>query len=61
MKDFSKTYRALDGYGVEKIYVERESMEARGLSSDDFVIPVMVIGRTEMTDLMNSMDVVLSA
>jgi tRNA 2-thiouridine synthesizing protein C len=29
IKNHSKTYRALDGYDVEKLYVERESMEAR--------------------------------
>ena len=34
IKNFSPTYRALDGYDVEKLYVERESLEARGLSED---------------------------
>jgi tRNA 2-thiouridine synthesizing protein C len=61
MKDFSKTYRALEGYGIEKIFVEKESMEERGLGPDDFVIPVAVIDRKEMTELMETMDVVLSA
>ncbi len=31
IKNHSKTYRALDGYDVEKLYVERESLQARGL------------------------------
>lgn len=61
MKDFSKTYRALEGYGIEKVFVEKESMEERGLASSDLVIPVAVIERTEMMDLMESADVVLSA
>lgn len=61
MKDFSKTYRALEGYGIEKVFVEKESMEERGLASSDLVIPVAVIGRKEMMDLMESADVVLSA
>jgi tRNA 2-thiouridine synthesizing protein C len=61
MKDFSKTYRALDGYGVEKIYVERESLAERGLSEESLVIPVEVIGRADMARLMDGMDVVLSA
>ena len=61
MKDFSKTYRALEDYGVEKVYVERESLEERGLSPEDFIIPVTVIGRDDMGSLMESMDVVLSA
>ncbi|MCR6628655.1 MAG: sulfurtransferase complex subunit TusC [Magnetospirillum sp.] len=61
MKDFSKTYRALDGYGIEKLFVERESMEERGLTEADFVVPVEVIDRAALSGLMDTMDVVLSA
>ena len=61
MKDFSKTYRALEDYGVEKIFVEKESLEERGLSPEDFIIPVTVLGRHDISSLMESMDVVLSA
>lgn len=61
MKDFSKTYRALEGYGIEKLFVEKESLEERGLKAGDLVVPVEVIDRAEMSSLMNTMDVVLSA
>lgn len=61
MKDFSKTYRALEDYGVEKIYLEKESMEERGLSPDDLIIPAAVVDRKYIASLMDSMDVVLSA
>ena len=61
MKDFSKTYRALEGYGVEKIYVERESLAERGLAEENLVIPVDIIARADMARLMDGMDVVLSA
>ena len=61
MKDFSKTYRALEGYGVDKIYVERESLAERGLSEEALVIPVEVIARADMARLMDAMDVVLTA
>lgn len=60
MKNFSSTYRALDGYDVEKLYVERESMEARGLTEADLVVPVQVLSSTEMGQLMAAQDVVLS-
>ena len=59
-KNFSPTYRALEGYDVEKLYVERESMEARGLSEDDLIVDVEVLGSTEMAALMAEQDVVLS-
>lgn len=60
IKNYSPTYRALDGYDVEKLYVERESMEARGLSEADFLVPVEVLSSAEMADLMAEQDVVLS-
>ncbi len=60
MKNFSPTYRALEGYDIEKLYVEKESMEARGLTEKDFLVPVQVLTAGEMADLMESQDVVLS-
>ena len=60
MKNFSPTYRALDGYDVEKLYVERESMEARGLTEADLVVAVEVLSSIEMGQLMAEQDVVLS-
>jgi tRNA 2-thiouridine synthesizing protein C len=60
VKNFSPTYRALEGYDIEKLYVEKESMEARGLKEEDFIVPVKVINAQEMADLMQSQDVVLS-
>ena len=60
VKNFSPTYRALEGYDIEKLYVEKESMEARGLKESDFIVPVKVVSAQEMTDLMETQDVVLS-
>lgn len=60
VKNFSPTYRALEGYDIEKIYVDKESMEARGLSEDDFVVDVTVLSAPEMAALMDQQDVVLS-
>ena len=60
IKNHSKTYRALEGYDVEKLYVERESMQARGLDEDDLIVPVEVLSSAEMAELMAAQDVVLS-
>lgn len=56
MKNFSPTYRALEGYDVEKLYVEKESLDARGLTQDDLVVPVEVISSAELADLMDEQD-----
>ncbi|MFN3075450.1 MAG: sulfurtransferase complex subunit TusC [Alphaproteobacteria bacterium] len=60
MKNFSPTYRALEGYDIEKLFVEKESLEARGLTADDLMVPVEVLDRAAMSALIESMDVVLS-
>lgn len=59
-KNFSPTYRALEDYDVEKLYVEKESLEARGLTVDDLLVDVTVLGSAEMGALMDEQDVVLS-
>jgi len=61
MKNFSKTYRALDDYDVEKIYVEKESLETRGLSEDDLIIPVEVVTTDGLREIMAQQDVVISS
>lgn len=60
VKNFSPTYRALEGYDVEKLYVERASLEARGLGEDDLLVPVEVLDTAQMAALMAGQDVVLS-
>jgi tRNA 2-thiouridine synthesizing protein C len=59
-KNFSPTYRALEGYDVEKLYVERESLEARALSEDDLIVDVQVLSSADLGKLMDEQDVVLS-
>ena len=59
-KNFSPIYRALEGYDVEKLYVEKESLDARGLTEDDLIVDVTVLAAAEMGRLMAEQDVVFS-
>ena len=59
-KNFAKTFRALEMYDVEKLYVEKESMQARGMTEDDLNVPVEVKSSEEIGRLMEEQDVVLS-
>ncbi|MCH7508033.1 MAG: sulfurtransferase complex subunit TusC [Proteobacteria bacterium] len=61
MKNFSKTFGALEDYGVEKIYVEKESLDARGLTAGDLVIPVEVLAAVDLSEIMARQDVVISS
>jgi len=60
MKNFSPTYRALEGYDIEKLYVDKESLEERGLTEDDLIVEVEVMSRAQIADLMDEQDVVMS-
>jgi len=60
VKNFSPTYRALEGYDVEKLYVEKESLESRGLTAEDLVVPVQVVNKDQLAELMEEQEIVLS-
>jgi tRNA 2-thiouridine synthesizing protein C len=60
VKNFSPTFRALEDYDVNKLYVDEESLRARGLSAQDLVVPVEVVSAERMAEIMESQDVVLS-
>ena len=60
VKNFSPTFRALDDYDINKLYVDRESLASRGLTADDLVVPVMLVNAPELSALMNEQDVILS-
>jgi tRNA 2-thiouridine synthesizing protein C len=74
MKNFSPTYRTLGDYEVKKIYVDRASLEARGLSQEDLVEIawedfeteeeidniVEVVDSARVSELMNESDAIFS-
>jgi len=74
MKNFSPTYAALGDYDVQKIYVEKESLDERGLTLADLQDlkyedededwaekdSIHVVSAKELADIMDGQDVVLS-
>jgi tRNA 2-thiouridine synthesizing protein C len=60
VKNFSPTFRALEDYDVTQLYVEREALEARGLTAADLVVPVEVVSAERMAEIMEAQDVILS-
>ncbi len=60
VKNFSPAFRALEGYDVEKLYVEKESLVSRGLSEEDLIVPVKLVNRKEVGEIMEAQDVILS-
>ncbi len=60
VKAFEKTYGALEDYDITKLYVDEESLAARGLTADDLCVPVEVMPRSQLGKLMEEQDVILS-
>jgi len=60
IKNFSPSYRALEGYDVEKLYVDQDSLDQRGLTESDLLVPVEVLDTKQMGELMAQQDVILS-
>ena len=59
-KNFSKTYGALEMYDVEKLYVQKESLEQRGLSEDDLMVDVKILTSDEMKKIITDSEVILN-
>ncbi len=74
MKNFSPTYKALGDYGVNRLYVEKESLDERGLKpeslmevtyedeNDNYAVrkSLRIISRSELADIMAQQDVLLN-
>lgn len=74
VKNFSPTYKALGDFDVNNIYVEQESLDARGLTIDD-LLPltyededddwaekdsIKVVNAQELAEIMDQADIVMS-
>lgn len=59
IKGFMKTLGVLDDYDVEDIYVDKQSLEDRGLTVDDLFIPVQVLEANAIGKLMGEQDVLI--
>jgi tRNA 2-thiouridine synthesizing protein C len=74
IKNFSPAFRALGDYDVTKLYVERESLDERGITRDDLMEltwedededwaekpSIHVVSRNEMKVILGNQDVILS-
>ena len=74
MKNFSPTYAALGDYEITKIYVEKESLEERGLTLEDLQHlvwedededyaekdSIRLVSRAELGDVMAEQDVLFN-
>ena len=74
VKNFSPTYKALGDYDINKIYVEKESLELRGLSKDNLMPltwededddwaekdSIHVVSSEELSDIIEHQDIIFN-
>ena len=74
IKNFAPTYKALGDYDIKKMYVDKESLEERGLTQDDLMDLVWedeeddwaekpsihLVSRNELADLIDDSDVLFN-
>ncbi len=74
MKNFSPAFKALGDYDVTKLYVEKESLEERGLTADDLMDlvyededddwaekpSIRLVSRDELKAVLADQDVIMS-
>ncbi len=74
VKNFSPTYQALSDYDINQIYVEKESLELRGLKQED-LLPltwedededwaekdsIQVVNSEELVDIIDKQDIIFN-
>ena len=59
IKGFIQTLPVLEDYGCEKIYVDKESLEKRGMTPEDIAIPVEIVDSASIGKVMSEQDCIL--
>lgn len=71
MKPFTAAYRALGDFEIDRVYVERESLQMRGMSEEALMAVaidgggaarnlVELVSSTELSDIIESQDILLN-
>jgi tRNA 2-thiouridine synthesizing protein C len=59
IKQYTKTFGALEDFGVEKLFVHENSMAARGLTTSQLLIEATVLDNDDVAKLISNQDQVL--
>ena len=60
MKNISPTFRAWEDYEIEHIYVEKESLEMRGMKKSDLLIEAEIIDADQLGKLIGEQDFIFN-
>jgi tRNA 2-thiouridine synthesizing protein C len=60
VKSTSPWFAALAVYDIDELWVERESLDDRGLNQANLMLPVRTLGRAELAELIAAADIVVA-
>ena len=60
MKNVSPTFRAWEDYEIEHIYVEKESLEMRGMKNTDLLIKIEIVGADQLGKIIEKQDFIFN-
>jgi len=59
LRDTAAIYAAFSVYGIDKLYVEQESLSQNGLTAGALILPVHPVRRRDINSLIASHDIVV--
>lgn len=59
-RNYSAVFGALDDYGIQRIYVDNDSLQARGLSVSDLFVSVELVDTEALRELLEQQDIVVN-
>lgn len=59
-KPFAQSFAALEDYDIDHVWVERDSLEERGLDERDLMIVVSLVDRPRMAEILAEADILMS-
>lgn len=60
-KDISANLQALPLFGIEEILVAEQSLQQRGLTTEQLILPTKLIPQQQLADLLTQYDVVVTS
>lgn len=58
--NIARNFRALPSYDIDAVCVDRAALAARGLKTEDLVLPVRVVGRAAIRRLLTAQHAVIN-
>lgn len=60
LSDSAAWLKSLPLYGVTDLWVEQESLDVRGLSENDLILPVRLINRSQLNHFLQQQTIIVS-